>query len=268
MPDSVIVFTDLDGTLLDHADYGFEAALPALRYLAEQNIPLVLSTSKTAAEILAMRENPVFAQCMAIVENGAGVLRAGDSQPQPEPHHWRLLQLVDELPADLRKGFSGFSSWSQETLRQHTDLDPESASRAARRHYSEPGLWLGTEGDRRRFLDALTELGIHAQQGGRFLTLGFGASKAERMRELIDERRQDYGDRVISIALGDAPNDIDMLLQSDFGIVIPNPAHAGIKTLSGESAGRIIRADAAGPAGWSDSLLTLLEDPGFPATEA
>jgi HAD superfamily hydrolase (TIGR01484 family) len=48
---SLLVFTDLDGTLLDHHTYSFEPALPALNSLKEKNIPLIICTSKTRAEI-------------------------------------------------------------------------------------------------------------------------------------------------------------------------------------------------------------------------
>jgi mannosyl-3-phosphoglycerate phosphatase len=47
----LLIFTDLDGTLLEQATYSFEAALPALQALRERNIPLIICTSKTRAEI-------------------------------------------------------------------------------------------------------------------------------------------------------------------------------------------------------------------------
>ena len=47
----LLVFTDLDGTLLDHETYSFELALPAIDVLKEKNIPLIFCTSKTRAEI-------------------------------------------------------------------------------------------------------------------------------------------------------------------------------------------------------------------------
>ena len=50
-----IVFTDLDGTLLDHHTYDYSPALPALAKLQEKQIPLVFCTSKTAAEIISFR---------------------------------------------------------------------------------------------------------------------------------------------------------------------------------------------------------------------
>ncbi|SFM62102.1 HAD hydrolase family protein [Methanolobus profundi] len=46
-----IVFTDQDGTLVDHDTDSYEAALPAIGMLKEKGIPLVFCTSKTKAEI-------------------------------------------------------------------------------------------------------------------------------------------------------------------------------------------------------------------------
>src|SRR5690606_17556113 len=51
----LIVFTDLDSTLLDHETYSFAAALPALEQLRQKNIPLGIVTSKTRAEIKGLR---------------------------------------------------------------------------------------------------------------------------------------------------------------------------------------------------------------------
>lgn len=259
-----IVFTDLDGTLLDHEDYSYEPARPALKRLRERGIPLVLCTSKTAAEILALRADPDLHDCAAIVENGGGILRPGEQAPSPEPSHARLLRLIDRVPAELRDAFSGFSSWSEATLVEHTGLDPRQARLAARRDYTEPGQWLGDENSRHRFIFELERLGIVAQQGGRFMTLGFAASKAGRMRELIAAYRNSRAGPVASIALGDAPNDIEMLKSADLGIVIPNPAHAGIAPLAGVTGAPIMRAKTAGPQGWNDSLLGVLDDPDFP----
>jgi mannosyl-3-phosphoglycerate phosphatase len=39
----IVVFTDLDGTLLDYYTYSFEKAMPALQLLKEREIPLIIS---------------------------------------------------------------------------------------------------------------------------------------------------------------------------------------------------------------------------------
>lgn len=47
----MVVFSDLDGALLDHETYEFDAARPALDRLRRDGVPLVLCTSKTRAEV-------------------------------------------------------------------------------------------------------------------------------------------------------------------------------------------------------------------------
>lgn len=48
---TLLIFTDLDGTLLDHESYDFTPARPMLARLAAMRAPVVLASSKTAAEI-------------------------------------------------------------------------------------------------------------------------------------------------------------------------------------------------------------------------
>ncbi len=133
-----------------------------------------------------------------------------------------------------------------------TGLSPEAAALARQRHFSEPGLWQGTAEDRAAFLDALSELGIAARSGGRFLTLSFGATKAGRMAEIAAR----YGAETV-IALGDAPNDREMLEAATCGVVIRNDHGPGLPELDGEAAGRIRRSALPGPEGWNAAILDL-----------
>ncbi len=47
----LIVFTDLDGTLLNHDDYGYNDALPAIRRLRSMSVPIIFTSSKTLDEL-------------------------------------------------------------------------------------------------------------------------------------------------------------------------------------------------------------------------
>ncbi len=67
---NTLIFTDMDGTLLDHHTYSFEAAKPTLTSLAERNIPVIPTTSKTFVELLELRET-IGLTGPFIVENGA-----------------------------------------------------------------------------------------------------------------------------------------------------------------------------------------------------
>src|SRR5690606_41723986 len=72
MQPQLVVFTDLDGTLLDHHSYSWRAALPAMERLAANGIPLVLNSSKTAAEMRDL-QGAMGLRAPFIVENGAAV---------------------------------------------------------------------------------------------------------------------------------------------------------------------------------------------------
>jgi mannosyl-3-phosphoglycerate phosphatase len=67
----LVLITDLDGTLLD-ANYSCEAAFPALDLLKRLHIPLVLCTSKTRAEVEAVRHQ-LGNRDPFIVENGGAL---------------------------------------------------------------------------------------------------------------------------------------------------------------------------------------------------
>src|SRR5688572_23204941 len=68
----MLLISDLDGTLLDRETYSFTAAIPALHQLRERQIPLVLCTSKTRAEVEAVRV-ALGNRHPFIVENGGAI---------------------------------------------------------------------------------------------------------------------------------------------------------------------------------------------------
>ncbi len=258
---AAIVFSDLDGTLLDHATYAYAPARPALDRMKALGMPLILASSKTAQEIAALRRELGFEHCPAIVENGAGVMPPGplDAGLASDAYH-RLRVALAALPHDLRQAYAGFGDWSAEEVARHTGLDIDQARMARARQYSEPGLWSGSEDALRDFLAVLGEQGIAARRGGRFLTLSFGSSKADRMDEIAASLNGAPGARPIALALGDAPNDMEMLEHADRGVIIANPASPGLPPLAGETTGRITRSILEGPAGWNDAVLRFLEE--------
>lgn len=260
-PDRLIVFTDLDGTLLDHETYSHAAAGEALAALKSHGVPLVLASSKTASEIAPLRAELGFEHCEAIVENGAGILEPHQTGDGSDQVHQRLLDALGGLPPALRNRFEGFTDWSAEQVASRTHLQPDQAKMAKQRQFSEPGLWFGDKAERGQFKALLQEQGISALQGGRFMTLSFGSDKAQRMIELV-ERHSSPGRKAFAVALGDAGNDIKMLEAADLGFIIPNSSHGGIGPLAGEASGRIVRETAEGPAGWNHAVLGLFNTTG------
>ncbi len=252
----LIVFSDLDGTLLDHDSYSWAPAEPALSRMRDLGVPLVLASSKTASEIAVLRDQMGFSETSAIVENGAGILPPGTGCEPTGKDHQAIRDALDTLPDNLRRFYRGFSDWSVAEVAHQTGLPPDQAALAAQRQFSEPGLWSGSPEDRVVFEAALAELGISARQGGRYLTLSFGSTKADRMAEIAAlYAPQGTGTAPVTMALGDAPNDVEMIEAADYGVIIRNSHGPGIPTLTGEASGRITRTTAPGPEGWNIAVL-------------
>ena len=250
----IAVFTDLDGTLLDHETYSWAPAAPALNRLRTRNIPLILASSKTAAEIEQLRDAIGFGHMPAIVENGAGILEVGATAGSDRVDHDRIMRVLAQIPDALRRDFEGFTVWGVEGIARETGLSKSGARLAHVRQFSEPGLWRGSEQAEAEFIAVLAEHGVHARRGGRYLTLSFGATKADRMRELSARFAP-----CRTIALGDAPNDVEMLQAASLGVVVKNPHAAPLPPLVGEADGRIIRTKLVGPAGWNEAVLKYVE---------
>ena len=274
----IAVFSDLDGTLLEHESYSWQAAKPALDRLAELRIPVVLTSSKTEPEIREIQQDMGLAGLPAIVENGAGTVpgnavgtaagarasararapaRAANDLSNDLPQ--AVLSVTDYadlrtrlncVSAPLRRHFSGFGDLDDAAVAGITGLSLTAARLAQQRNFTEPGLFSGSDEQLVAFLEELGKLGVSARQGGRFLTLSFGSTKGDAMRSVMQELNCNF-----AIALGDAPNDVEMLELADIGIVIANPRREQLPVLKGETEGRVLRSLDAGPAGWNHAML-------------
>ena len=247
----LLVFSDLDGTLLDHATYAWQPAAPVLARLRDEGCGVVLASSKTAAEIAPLRAEIGFADWPAIVENGGGMLDPGEDGRGNDATYRELRATLARLPS----GFHGFGDMTPEDIVEHTGLAPEAARKAQARQFSEPGLWTGDTEKLDAFTKAAEDEGLTVQRGGRFLTLSFGGTKADRMDEIIARYAP-----IHTVALGDAPNDTQMLSKADYGVIVKNPASPGVPTLPGEATGHVRRSTLAGPDGWAEVMSELIHE--------
>ncbi len=250
----IIVFSDLDGTLLDHNSYSWAAAAPVLARLQNLGVGLVLASSKTAAEVAPLRDEMGFADWPAIVENGGGLLPPGQGIPQTDTQYAEIRARLGGLPS----GFRGFGDMSEEEIARLTGLPHAGAALAQQRLFSEPGLWTGTEEGLHRFLDRAQAAGLHVRSGGRFLTLSLGGSKADRMAEIIAAFRPRH-----TMALGDAPNDLEMLQSAEIGVIVKNRQSPPLPRLPGEDTGQIRRSTLEGPQGWAQAVVARLTELGL-----
>ncbi len=251
----LLIATDLDGTLLDHDDYSFDAARGALEEIRRRGIPLLLCSSKTRAEIEVL-QTALAIDYPFICENGGAICRpapGGVEEQALAPKRDEILRALAELRESGGFRFTGFADCSTGEIVAMTGLSPAAAELAALRGYSEPLRWDEDEGRREEFCLQVEARGLLAVQGGRFLTVSGPTDKGSALRRLC----ADYPGERCLIALGDSPNDEAMLAVADVAVIIRSRHSDKLAPLG---PARIIRTRASGPACWQEAMQPLLEE--------
>jgi|CoawatStandDraft_6_1074263.scaffolds.fasta_scaffold00653_6 mannosyl-3-phosphoglycerate phosphatase family protein len=243
-----LIFTDLDGSLLDHHSYSFAPAVPLLAELEALDVPVIPITSKTYAELVTLRD-ALNNRHPFIVENGAAIyIPSRYFKTQPEhatlendfwvlrnvPRRAKWQQLLTERVADFSGEFETFDSVYAASgaagVADITGLAPNAAELANQREHSEPVHWIGSPQRKLTFIYRLKEAGATVLQGGRFINIGGDVDKGRAMLQLRDlylaeanlqnRGQQDSNNHCEILAIGDSNNDVAMLELASSALVI------------------------------------------------
>ncbi len=258
-----VILTDLDGTLLDHEDYTYRGALPALERIRRDGLPLVFVTSKTRSEVEVLHHEMRLDEPF-IVENGGGIyfppryahFRIDGGNPAGRYRLQALGRPYKEIRAFVtgvrdRFGVRGFGDLDVREIGARAGLDQDAAARARQREFSEPFVI-----EDESYLPELSRLahgsGLRIERGGRFHHfVAAGQDKGAAVQRLQHVFRSNYMEPVRFIGLGDAPNDRPLLRAVDIAVLVPNPAVAKMdKNIPG-----LIVARLPGSRGWGEAVL-------------
>jgi mannosyl-3-phosphoglycerate phosphatase len=261
-----LVATDLDGTLLDCATYDCSPARPAVEALRRAGIPLVLCSSKTRAEMVPLAK-ALGSSGPLVVENGGAVVDAAGSIRVLGVERARLLAELPGVARDAGVRVRSFAEMSAREVAALTGLAEDTAELALRREYDEPFLVEDPPGRSpavdARLQRAARRRGLLVTRGGRFHHLTGPTDKGRALRALL-RAAPAAGDVV---GLGDAPNDLPLLLAATRPILMPRLDG----TLDPDLAARLRGAERAprpGPAGWSTAVLVALSGGSLPRVDA
>jgi len=263
MPQTIII-TDLDGTLLDAATYSCAPARQALDIIRERGIPLILCSSKTRAEIEALRAE-LGNHHPFISENGGGVFIPHGyftvSFDGEEIGGYRLVTLGTPY-AEIRRQFvrlrdehrakvTGFGDMTAEEVAALTGLSIDEAQRARQRDFDEPFVFEGAPDE--RFLHAIEESGLRWTEGRLFHIMG--KHDKGRAVSLLKALYENQSGNVESIGLGDSPNDLAMLQAVELPVLVMHAdgSHDARIAIDG-----LLKTRLPGPSGWNESMLRLL----------
>ncbi|WP_299407542.1 mannosyl-3-phosphoglycerate phosphatase [Acaryochloris sp. IP29b_bin.148] len=265
-PASYLVFTDLDGTLLNHDDYRYDAALPMLAWLKAHQIPVIAVTSKTRVEVEELLQALSFEEPF-VVENGSGVfIPANDqrfdlTQTEVSQQVWNQHQRLclgctynqariglQTLSQRLSQPLQGFGDMSVDELMALTGLNSEDALKAQTREFTEPFVNPGLAAS--ALAQQVAEMGFQILVGDRFCHLiGLGAGKGKAVNLLV-QCYQTLQPPIKTVGLGNSPNDLAMLEVVDIPIVIPGTKgpHPGLAHQGWQI------APAPGAQGWAMAM--------------
>jgi len=260
-----LIFTDLDGCLLNHDSYTFDEAWPALQLISAKSIPLIINSSKTETEILEFRR-VLHNQHPFAVENGAAIFIPKDYFPGFKrplnairfgSSRRELLEALSDLRARYAFAFESFTDLGPAKIAELTGLTLQQATMANQRIGSEPLRWLGNDESLSEFKKLLARKKMSLVEGGRFWHVMGQVDKVLAMRWLLKQFRESAKADFLSIVLGDSENDRRMLEAADVAVVIKTSSG---KHLAVEKQGsQVIYTESPGARGWNEAIVQLLE---------
>lgn len=215
-----LIFTDLDGTLLDRR-YDLHAAGAAMDALHEHGCICVPASSKTHSEMIELNRYRKFPSPY-IFENGAGLCWPSAAEPEYLGRGAdEICDLLDHIRAAHNLNYRTFRHIDCTELQAITGLSESAAALAKQRTGSMPLLWEDSDEALETFSEALGFIGLQIVKGGSFHTvLDNSCSKAIGMKQIAEYFVRGENAPIL-VSCGDAENDREMLALADIAVLFP-----------------------------------------------
>jgi mannosyl-3-phosphoglycerate phosphatase family protein len=271
-PPPLVIITDVDGSLLDQETYSYADSLPAISKLLSLQVPLVLCSSKTRAEIRRLRDE-LHLNDPFIVENGGAICAPEQYFPFPlrgfnvaGPFQELelgtrvaiLRQVLIDTATQCGVKVRFFGSMPVEEIAGLTGLTTEQAALAQEREYGEPFLINGKNQD--KLIRALIGKGFSVTHGERFFYLTGNHDKGKAVKILLSLYKRMEG-KITTVGLGNSANDFSLLCQVDRPVIVRKPDGCWDQEIT-EKLPSAERTEAKGPLGWREAIDKLLATTG------
>lgn len=258
----LLVFSDLDGTILDERTYSFEQSLPGIALLRERGIPLVLASSKTFDEMTVYHREFALAAPF-IFENGGGVAWPDGDGFRTDILGMDAASLAAALPlieSSLRRKVLSIVGMNAEEVARRTGLSAKQAEKAQMRRASLPFVVEG-EGVSAGELDTVNGMlamrACAVVRGKRFFHLiSPGADKGAAAALIAATFRHAAPDgRIVTWAVGDSYNDVSLFAAVDRAVYVGDDG--GLV----DGMGHVVRSARPGPEGFFEAARIIVASP-------
>ena len=213
------IVSDVDGTLMDHF-YDLTPAKETITWLQRLGIPVILCTSKTKSEVKIIRDD-LNLKDPYIVENGGAIY--GEYSDGKE---WEIIlgksynileQILNNLSKNINFKLRPLNTLSDDEATNLTGLQGDSLNLMRDRHWSMPFLNPPDTFD--EDLKRLCEIyDVDIFRGNRMShLLSKNSNKGIAIKTLLNKNKNLD---VQIIGLGDSPNDLPLLMNSNYKIII------------------------------------------------
>lgn len=268
---SYLVFSDLDGSLIDHDTYDFKEAIVALNILKEKKVPVILCSSKTRSEIEIYRQRMDLMAYPFISENGGAIfipreglsLRGFDYKIVNK--YWvieigkpydSIKKYFQKIKEESKIEIRGFCEMDVEEIIKWTQLSGEEARLASLREYSEPFVFLDKVDKFPLLEEMVKRKGLKMIKGGRFYHLMGDNDKGKAVQILKLIYQQNYPHKtLISIGIGDNLNDFPMLQNVDIPVLVKKKTGVHESCFGLEN---IYYTQGIGPQGWAEAIFKIV----------
>ncbi len=262
-----IIFTDLDGSLLELESYNHTIAEEKVTELSRQGIPIIFCSSKTFAE---QRYYQKFYNLSApmIIENGAAVAIPQSYHPYFNnlPHTFIddhllfsfaegsqfILENIDRIRKKLDLKLFGYNDLTLSEISSITQLSEMELTRTTQRLFSET-LLVGdfTSPNFKKMRQLLFEVNLQCTPGSKFYTItGISSNKGKAINWLTHHYKQITSSQFSTIGIGDSFNDLSMLTEVDRPFLVQKPD----KTWADIDIPMSAKIEKIGPFGWNEII--------------
>ena len=256
---SLVIFTDLDGTLLHRDNFKFDEIKNFIKDLITKEIIIIPNTSKTDKEIKEFF-NELGSELPFISENGAsihGLNLINKNFPNKMILSRDKKELIkifySKVPDKLKNKCNFIFNMNEERQIDILGLKDNYLKNALDRKYTIPFLFDGNKIEKNELSKILKLNSLTMQEGGRVLNLGDNTNKVKSMNQVLKIYKK-VEKKIKVIAVGDNFNDLEMLENSDIPCLVFNDQFKQDQI----NIDNLIISNKPSPEGWADVIKTAL----------
>ena len=257
----ILIFTDLDGSLLDRDTFKFDQIKNYLKKLLLNDIFIIPNSSKTSHEVLNFN-NELGEKLPYIAENGSTIHDLNlinTNLPEiinlSRESHEILKIFENKIPLSLKSKCKFLKDLNKKNQLEILGLPHEKVKFAISRSCTIPFIFEGNKLQKEELNKKIYSLGLTLQEGGRVINLCDKVSKALAMKKVVKVLKKIINDKLITVGVGDNYNDLDMLRNSDVPCLVFNDKF----TLDKININNCLISNKSAPDGWEEVVKLALD---------